>query len=264
MAFHSSSVIINEISNLLLVFLTNDFTKSITTYNSPISLNESSFKGNDFLQNLACIDVLPVSILNLINAEIIALIISLISIHITKERQNGFKTLQFISSTHYGTYWLSNYIFDLAICLFNIITMIVVLKLVDLIKNDPTNEINPIVTNSSILYVLLLLMVSSLAWPPLAYLCSFLFKSDIISFIVLFIVLSVAAFLDMLWSFVQLFMNLETSESNSFAASLLNTFRYSFAFLFPNVTIKRGLYNIKISKNLNCIMSLNGVLKSKI
>lgn len=196
MAFHSSAIILNEITNLLLKFLTNDFNKTITTINAPISLNQTIIKGDDFISNLACIDVLPVSILNLINSEIVALIISLIAIHVTKERGNGFKSLQFISSTHFSTYWISNYIFDLSICLINIGTIVITIKLVDVLKNDPTNEINPIVIDNAIFYVLLLFFVSSLSWAPLAYIFSLIFKSDVVCFVILFIILSVAAFID--------------------------------------------------------------------
>ena len=196
MAFHSSAVIINEITNLLLKFLTNDLNKTITTINAPISLNQTITRGDDFISNLACIDVLPVSILNLINSVIVALIISLIAIHATKERENGFKSLQFISSTHFSTYWISNYIFDLSICLFNIASIVVTIKLVDVLKNDPTNEISPIVIDNAISYVLLLFFVSSLSWAPLAYVFSLIFKSDVVCFVVLFMLLSVAAFID--------------------------------------------------------------------
>lgn len=195
------------------------------------------------------------------SAEIVALIISLITIHVTKERENGFKNLQYISSTHFLTYWLSNFVFDFIICSFNIISIMSVLKLVDVVRNDPTNEIYPMVNNSSFFYTCLIFIISSLSWCPLAYLTSFIFKSDIMSFIVLFIILSVAAFLDMIWSFVELFINIDTSGQLSTASNILNVLRFFFAFLFPNVTIKRALYNIKINKNLYCINTLNTILK---
>jgi hypothetical protein len=39
--------------------------------------------------------------------------------------------------------------------------------------------------------------------------------------------------------------------------------RYVFLLFFPNVTVKRGLYNMKIRQNTYCINSLNNILKSK-
>ena len=224
MAFHSSSVILNELTNLYLKFLTNDLTKTITTYNSPITLNEATFVSNGFLDNLACIDVLPTSLLNLINAEIAAFIISLISIHITNERENGFKTLQFISSVQFYVYWLSNYFFDILICFFSISTNIIALKIVDSIKNDPSNEVHAIISNDSASYFFFLFFVSSLSWPLVAYIFSFFFKSDIICFVILFIIQSVAAFIDMLSSFIQLFINLETPGNNSYFSRLIFIF----------------------------------------
>jgi hypothetical protein len=38
--------------------------------------------------------------------------------------------------------------------------------------------------------------------------------------------------------------------------------RYFFAIFFPNVTVKRGLYNIKIRTNDYCISSLNSILNT--
>lgn len=218
MAFHSSGVVLNELTNLMLKFYTNNLNKSITTYNAPFSLLSNDYaNSNNFLQNLACIDVLPTSILNLMNAEIVALIISLLAIHVTRERQNGFKTLQFISSVHYSVYWLSNYVFDLLICFINLSSIVVALKIVDSVKKDPTNEVYSVMLNDSAYYVLLLFFVSSFSWPIVAYVSSFFFKSDIISFVILFIILSVAAFIDMLWSFLQFFINLETPGNSYFS-----------------------------------------------
>lgn len=66
MAFHSSALALNEITNLILNFVTNSYNKSITTINTPLSSGDNFIRNNDFLSNLACIDILPTSILNLI------------------------------------------------------------------------------------------------------------------------------------------------------------------------------------------------------
>jgi hypothetical protein len=96
-AYHSPGIIINEISNLILAYYSsNNLTKSIKTVNSPISSN-SSQNGNDFLSFLPCLDTLPLSIFNFINSIIVALIISIIVIHVGRERVNGSKGLQLLS-----------------------------------------------------------------------------------------------------------------------------------------------------------------------
>jgi hypothetical protein len=264
LALHSSAIAVNEISNLLLAFLTRNYKKSISTINSPLSSNNSLYTGDDFLQYLACMDVLPVSVLNMLNSVIVSLIISFMVINISRERINGSKSLQYITRTNFVTYWLSNYLFDLVICFFNLTSMIVVLKLVDLIRNDPTNESYPIASNSTLAYVLLLFLLSSFSWCTFAYIWSFFFKTDLIGFISLAIILGVAGFLDMVWSFIQLFVNLDVQSSSQAVNNLMNVLRYIFLFTFPNVTIKRGLYNLKIRQNKYCINSLNNIIKSKL
>lgn len=116
--------------------------------------------------------------------------------HMGRERLNGSKQLQLLSGTHFGTYWLSNYIFDLITCLINVSSMVFIIKMVDLSKNDPTSELSAIASSTSLGYFYLMLLFSMFTWCSLAYFWSFFFRSDIIAFVVLFIVLSVFAFLD--------------------------------------------------------------------
>lgn len=199
----------------------------------------------------------------MLNSIIIALIISILVINVARERVNGSKCLQLITGTKSYVYWLSNYLFDMFVCLFIIATMIVALKLVDLAKNDPTNEIYPLAKSSTLGYVFLLLFISSFSWCTLAYIWSFFFKSEIISFIVLAIILGVCSFLDMVWSFIQLFFQVDSPGETTTTSKIMNVLRYIFAVLFPNVTIKRGLYNLKIRENTYCLNSLNSLLNSK-
>jgi hypothetical protein len=77
----------------------------------------------------------------------------------------------------------------------------------------------------------------------------------------MFTILSVAGFLDMIWSFIELFVKLDR-QSKAFISDLMKILRYLFSALFPNVTVKRGLYNLKIRKNDYCINSLNSLLSS--
>ena len=144
----------------------------------------------------------------MLNSLIVAFMISGIVIHVTRERTSGSKLLQLLSGTHYATYWFSNYIFDLSVFVFNFTTMTIVIKLVDIIKNDPTNETAPIANESAIYNLYFLFLISSFSCCTLAYIWSFFFKSDLISYITLAIILNVAGFMDMICSFVQLFLDL--------------------------------------------------------
>nr|QUF59431.1 ATP-binding cassette transporter Abca3-like3 [Brachionus angularis] len=262
LAFHSSANIVNEVSNLILAFLTNDYTKSITTVNSPLSSNNSLYSGDDFFEYLGCFDILPVSILNMVNSLIITFMISISVIHISRERINGSKSLQLLSGSNLTIYWISNYIFDLIIFLFNFITMIVGLKIVDLIRQDRTIETYPLTTEATIGYVFMLYIVSSFPNLTLSYIWSFLFKSEIISFIVLFILLGIVIFLDMICSFIELFVYLDPFEQNKSLTNFLSFVKFVFLILFPNVTVKRGLYNLKIRQNSYCLKSSNRILKT--
>jgi hypothetical protein len=119
----------------------------------------------------------------IVNSIIVAFIISILVIHIARERLNGSKQLQMLSGVHYGTYWLANYLFDLTICLINISLMVFILKVVSLAKNDLTSEVFAVSAGDSLGYFFLLLLFSSFAWCSLAYFWSFFFKSDIIGFV---------------------------------------------------------------------------------
>lgn len=100
-----------------------------------------------------------------------------------RERLNGSKQLQMLSGTHYATYWTANYLFDLVILLINISSMVFILKMVDLSKNDPTSEVNSIAGSSTLGYFFLVLLLQTFSWCALAYFWSFYFKSDIIAFV---------------------------------------------------------------------------------
>ena len=216
MAFHSSAAIINTVDNLILQTLTGGNQKSIKTINSPLYSTNSLSNTTNYLLILACLDSLPVSLLNFINGIIVAFIISIMVMSVTRERSNGSKQLQYLSGTHYSVYWLSNYIYDVGICIIQITSMVIILKIVDAAKNDSTSEVHAIAGDSTLGYFYLLMFISCFSWCTLAYIWSFFFKQDIIGFIVLFIILSFLAFMDMVFVFIQvLFQGTNGSASNS-------------------------------------------------
>jgi hypothetical protein len=49
------------------------------------------------------VDVLPVSILNMLNSLLVAFIMATLAIHVAKERLNGSKGLQLLTGTHFLT-----------------------------------------------------------------------------------------------------------------------------------------------------------------
>ena len=184
------------------------------------------------------------------------------AIHVSAERINGSKSLQLLTGTHFLTYWLSNYVFDICVCLFNVCTILLSIKLVDAARNDPTSELRPIVSGDAFIITWILFLASSFSWCAFAYCSSLIFRSDIVAFIGVFLISSVAAFMDMICSLIYLFVKLDKQGKDSFTSSLMDFIRYLLAICFPNVTIKRALYNIKIKENDYCLNSLNTILNT--
>jgi hypothetical protein len=137
--------------------------------------------------------------------------------------------------------------------------MILTYKVIDAIRNDPQNETSPLSSSSTIGYVYLLFIICSFSCCAISYVWSFFFKSELVGFIVLAILLGVAAFLDMLFSFILLFTNVDTSAKDGLMYNMLNVLQFILLILFPNVAVKHGLYNLKIRKNSYCINSMNRV-----
>jgi hypothetical protein len=260
LAYHSPGIMLSEIDNLLLRYMTSDANMSITTYNAPLtSFDTYTITTNSLQDVLACLDTLPLSLINFFNGLIIALLVSLVAIHVAKERINGSKQLQMLSGTHYGTYWFSNFLFDWPIFLLTIVSLLAVLSVVNSIRNNPAIELYPIAQSSNLGYLFLLLLFSSFSWCTYAYVWSFFFKSDVVSFIALFLLMSNAAFFyDVLTFFQVLFVDF--SNKANFGSGFIALLRFLLVVLFPNVTIMRGMYDLKIRKNKFCIDAVNKAL----
>lgn len=243
--------------------------KSISTWTTSIythskgsdSGGSTTLTSADFLKDLACLDVLPSSIINLLNSLLIALVTSLTVITLARERTSGSKSQQLLTGgTHSVTYWLSNYAFDLAIILFEFGAVIATLKIVDLFRNDGTSETSPLASATNLPFLILLFVFVAFSSCALAYVWSFFFRSEMIAFVVLAILLGVTAFLDMIASFVQIFVQVDTIEKSWSIFHLMTAFRYVFMILCPNVTVKRGLYFLKIRQSKYCINAVNRIL----
>lgn len=265
MAYHSSANILNEIDNLIL-YVASNYTSQykINTINAPLASNTSLSSSNQLLEVLPCLDTMPFSLLNFINSIIVALMIGFMVMHVGRERNNGSKQLQMLSGIHYATYWLSNYCFDLIVYFFNVSSIVLALKIINAIKKDTTNELYSIAGSDNLGYLYLLLLFSMFSWCTLAYIWSFLFKANIMGFVVLALVLGILGFLDMILVFVQILIVTSNSNKSNGLSDLIAGIRGLMAFLFPNITIKRGIYDLKIRSNSYCIDAVNEILDSKL
>lgn len=252
---------------MLLSFLNrNKLDQSITTYNEPIIPSYSKYYGNDFLKYLGCFDILPLSIFNFSMSLLLSFVISINVMHVSREKINGSKKMQILSNTSKLVYWTSNYLFDITIYLINLTTMLAVILIVNQIKDDPETDIYLISSLPTLPHLILAVFMSSLCWPLYTYCWVYFFKSDVTAFAILLILLGVAGFADVLFSFVHIFIHVTEPnlDFDSAGSLIVYALRIVFTVLFPNVTIKRELFNFRLRSNRYCISSLNRVIKSKI
>lgn len=264
--YHSSATILNEINSLLLGFLTNNMKRSIKTINAPVSIGKSSVLPSNFSYNqldiFSCLEIIPFSFIDYIFGIIVAFIISVSTIHLTREKNNGSKSLQLLSGTHYITYWLSNFLFDFFVYIFQITIMLTALKIVAINLTDKANDSFLITQNWwSILYLFFFMFLSSFTWSGLAYLWSFFFKSDIVGFVVLFLILSFATLVDMICVLLQ-FFDASSGEEPGTIGFISTTIRTVLIIVCPNIAVKRAVFNIKLQTNNICIGLLNLLFKS--
>ena len=263
LVFHSAGSILNEMNSFMLAYYTNNSKKSITTINAPVTVLENSSSNFSFgqLQVLNCIEAMPFSFIDFIDGVIVAFIISVCTIHVTREKRNGSKFLQLLSGTHYITYWASNYLFDVLVFFINISTIILALKLVSLTISDTANDTLVLANDGLTLFNLFTFMFfCSFSWATLAYIWSFIFKSDVIAFLTLFLVLGCAVFFDMILVIVGFF----NAGLNDSFRRITEGLRIFFSIFFPNVTVKRAIYNLKLQHLDVCLLPMNLLLNCKI
>jgi hypothetical protein len=270
-ALHSIGAILNEVNGFLLSFYSNNSKRLIRTINAPIS-SQSTHKSNensslpiDNNQDLTrCIDMLPFSIADHLISVTISVLISLVCIHITREKSNGSKSLQMLSGTHFLTYWSSNYLFDMMLYLISIIVMLAALTISSLARGvvDTDAYILSLV-DANLLHTFMFMLINALSWPLVAYLCSFKFKSDIIAFIVVFIVLNLALLFDLICVLIIL-SGPSSSTLSNVLHSVVNITRTLLLIVFPNIQAKRAVFNIGLRKNDECIDMLSDALSENL
>lgn len=194
-----------------------------------------------------------------------------------------------MSGTHIGTYWLSNYLFDMVIYAINIVGILLVIQLCHMLVDDKTSDIGIMLKHSSrnLLYIGLVLFSIVLSANTLSYLWSNLFKSDIIAFSVALVLLIVVTFIDfVLVILIILIRVLYTSKellgsspprldyldpesppqvnTGDIYYNRLQWIRTILTVLFPNLNVKRSVYYLKLQNSKPCIKILNDFLKCKL
>jgi hypothetical protein len=258
LAYHSSANVLHELGNLLLAYYNNNsLTKTIQTRNHPIRNNQSI---KNFYNLLSCYDIMPISVFSLITSLNVAFVISMMILHVSTDRIESSKALQYISSgIHYLQYWLANYLFDLMVC-FVVVTSIVLVVFAWHTANVGLDD--GLFGHPAFSNLVLSMYVSGISWPVVAYIWSFAFKHEFMPFIVVFMGLGLVSLVDVLLSFLQLYGRLNMTFDSSII-SLIDCLRICLMVLFPNITVKHLLTNLKIRSDSFCINSINYILKSE-
>lgn len=254
--FGSNSNLFSNEFSFILAYASKNSNKTISSNINTINreyMSNNSDSGT--LELLNCAEIIPFTVVDSLNGVLIAFLISLNTIALTRERKSGSKSLQLLHGTHFTVYWLSNYIFDFLLYFFNIMCMLVTMKLVSL--TDHTGELYMIlgVKPENFWYLLTFLVSASFSWSTFAYVWSFKFKSDILGFVVLFLVQCGAIFVDMIMVVVITIFGYDT---NNFWVKMAKFFRTLFSLTFPSIGLKRALFNLKIQNIPECIANLKG------
>lgn len=272
MAYHLLPVGLNEINGVILSYLTNQTIKSINTVNWPLVRKTdsdmikilSTMKQDNLNQEniFSCVQVVPFSVLDTILCLIVAFLIGLMSIHQVRERTNGSKKLQLISGVSKITYWASNYLFDLSVCVINITLMLCAFILAQkFLITDNSNDLAIFLKTSpaeQFFYLGVSLTLGSLTWISLSYAWSFLFKSDILAFAILFIVLGLTVLIDMVLFIVSVIMkNISKSPDEDSSLRTQTIIRQLMVIVFPNLNVKQIVYNLKLQNSELCKTLLN-------
>jgi len=116
--FHAMATSLSAASTNLFQFYANSAAKKIITTNQPILTTSTLFSASDLLfEFILCFDTLPLSLFNFINSVLGALFISILLIPLIQERITHAKDLQLLTNLTKRSYWFSNIIFDLSICI---------------------------------------------------------------------------------------------------------------------------------------------------
>ncbi|CAF0732489.1 unnamed protein product [Adineta steineri] len=261
--YHAMPVSLSAASTNLFQFYANSTTKKITTTNQPILTTSTSYTAlARFFDILYCFDTLPLSLFNFINSIVVSIFMSMLIVPIIQERTKHSKDLQLLTNLSKGTYWLSNIICDICLCVILCALLTIVVKIGAAANPNIQSEVHIYNNSTQGGYFFLMILMYSLASLPLIYVYSFSPKSELIGFIVFFIVNVIACFFDMILHFIATFSQSQAINATSVtkATSIMNNLTYVLIILFPSVNLKRSLFNIRLRSNPDCISSLNSLL----
>ena len=127
--YHAMATSLSVASTNLFQFYANSSAKKIITTNEPILTTATFYSASErFFEIVYCFDTLPLSLFNFINSVVGSLFMSILIVAIIQERVSHSKDLQLITNLSKRTYWLSNFIFDLCLCILLCVLLTIVVK----------------------------------------------------------------------------------------------------------------------------------------
>jgi hypothetical protein len=131
--YHAMATSLSVASTNIFQFYANSSAKKIFTTNQPVLTTSTATTVEErFFQILYCFDTIPVSLFNFLNGIVAALFMSILIVPLIQERISHSKDLQLLTNLSKKSYWFSNIIFDLSLCLIlcSLLTIIVKVRII--------------------------------------------------------------------------------------------------------------------------------------
>ena len=282
--YHTMATSLSVGSTQLFQYHANSSAKKIITTNQPVITTSSGFSILlQFFEVIYCFDTLPFSLFNFLNSVLAGLFISVLMLPIIQERVSQSKNLQLLTGISKATYWFSHFIFDFCCCFIICVFWIIIIKVEnDLIHMIVEHRVSSrfsfvfqigaaATTNSqSEVYIyrdataggyfFFMTLIFSVAVLPMLYVFAFGPKSELIGFVIFFVVNLVACFFDVILDFIALFSQASSTSGQTSLARNMNVVSSILAFLFPTVNLKQSFFNIRVRSNTECISASNSLL----
>ncbi|CAF4617859.1 unnamed protein product [Rotaria socialis] len=262
--YHTMATSLNVATTNLFQFYANSSLKSIVTTNQPLLTNKKRLTGQDlFFEMIYCFDTLPLSLFNFINSILTAIFIGILSSNVIRERLTHSKDLQLLTRLSKVTYWFSTAIYDFTLCLILCSILTIIVKISAVYRVDSGAEVEIYVSNQHIGYFFLIFLLYSLASLPFVYVYSFIPGTELIGFVIYFIVNVLVCFVDVVLGFIGVFSGSQTLPNGAKVnqtGTLMTNIRWILSALFPTVNLKHALFNIRLRSSDRCIGPVNSVM----
>ncbi|CAF2249794.1 unnamed protein product [Rotaria magnacalcarata] len=262
--YHTMATSLNVATTNLFQFYANSSLKSIVTTNQPLLTNEKLLVGQDlFFEMIYCFDTLPLSLFNFINSILAAIFIGILSSNVIRERLTHSKDLQLLTRLSKFTYWFSTAIYDFALCLILCSILTIIVKISAVYRVDSGAEVEIYVSNQHIGYFFLIFLLYSLTSLPFVYVYSFIPGTELIGFVIYFIVNVLVCFVDVVLGFIGVFSGSKTLPNGTKVnqtGTLMTNIRWILSALFPTVNLKHALFNIRLRSSDRCVGPVNSVM----